>query len=77
MLCKTEKWSKGKRVYRKERQLTTIDKGEEVFEGYIDEVPELYLEAEVCTFDVIDKNSPQLTLNVEIPYYVDMSTYFQ
>ena len=52
--------------------LYDVDKGEEVFEGYIDEVPELYLEAEVCTFDVIDKNSPQLTLNVEIPYYVDM-----
>ena len=49
-----------------------VDKGEEVFEGYIDEVPELYLKAEVCTFDVIDEDSPRLTLNVEIPYYVDM-----
>ena len=35
MLCKTEKWSKGKRVYRKERQLTTIDKGEEVFPAWL------------------------------------------
>ena len=49
-----------------------VDKGDEVFEGYIDDVPELYLEAEVCTFDTISEDSPRLTLNVEIPYYVDM-----
>lgn len=49
-----------------------VDKGEEVFEGYVDEIPEPYFEAEVCTFDVINEDSPRLTLNVEIPYYVDM-----
>ncbi len=49
-----------------------VDKGKEVFEGYIDDIPDLYFEAEVCTFDIIDDNSPRLTLNVEIPYYVDV-----
>lgn len=52
--------------------LYDVDKREEVFTGYIDEVPEPYLEAEVCTFDIISEESPRLTLNVEIPYYVDM-----
>ena len=31
-----------------------------------DDCPDNYLEAEVCTFDVIDKNSPRLTLNVTL-----------
>ena len=46
--------------------LYDVDKGEEVFTGYIDDCPDNYLEAEVCTFDVIDKNSPRLTLNVTL-----------
>ena len=46
--------------------LYDVDKGEEVFTGYIDDCPDNYLEAEVCTFDVIDKNSPKLTLNVTL-----------
>ena len=46
--------------------LYDVDKGEEVFTGYIDDCPDNYLEAEVCTFDVIDKNSSKLTLNVTL-----------
>ena len=46
--------------------LYDVDKGEEVFTGNIDECPDEYLEAEVCTFDVIDKDSPRLTLNVTL-----------
>ena len=46
--------------------LYDVDKGEEVFTGNIDECPDNYLEAEVCTFDVIDENSPRLTLNVTL-----------
>ena len=44
--------------------LYDVDKGEEVFTGNIDECPDEYFEAEVCSFDVIDENSPRLTLNV-------------
>ena len=46
--------------------LYDVDKGEEVFTGTIDECPDKYFEAEVCTFDVIDKDSPRLTLNVTL-----------
>jgi hypothetical protein len=46
--------------------LYDVDKGEEVFTGTIDECPDNYLEAEVGTFDVIDENSPRLTLNVTL-----------
>jgi hypothetical protein len=46
--------------------LYDVDKGEEVFTGNIEECPDEYLEAEVCTFDVIDKDSPRLTLNVTL-----------
>ena len=46
--------------------LYDVDKGEEVFTGNIDECPDEYLEAEVCTFDIIDKDSPRLTLNVTL-----------
>ena len=46
--------------------LYDIDKGEEVFTGTIDEMPDKYFDAEVCTFDVIDENSPRLTLNIEV-----------
>ena len=42
------------------------DKGEEVFVGVMDEMPDTYITAEVCSFDVIDKHSPILTLNVEV-----------
>ena len=44
--------------------LYDVDKGEEVFTGTIDECPDTYIRAEVCTFDVIDEHSPRLTLNV-------------
>ena len=46
--------------------LYDVDKGEEVFTGNIDECPDEYLEAEVCTFDAIDKDSPRLTLIVTL-----------
>ena len=46
--------------------LYDVDKGEEVFTGTIDECPDKYFEAEVCTFDVIDENAPRLTLNVTL-----------
>jgi hypothetical protein len=46
--------------------LYDVDKGEEVFTGNIEECPDEYLGAEVCTFDVIDKDSPRLTLNVTL-----------
>lgn len=46
--------------------LYDVDKGEEVFTGTIDECPDKYFEAEVCTFDIIDKDSPRLTLNVTL-----------
>ena len=46
--------------------LYDVDKGEEVFTGNIDECPDNYLDAEVCTFDVIDEDSPRLTLNVTL-----------
>ena len=46
--------------------LYDVDKGEEVFTGTIDECPDKYFEAEVCSFDVIDKDSPRLTLNVTL-----------
>lgn len=46
--------------------LYDVDKGEEVFTGNIEECPDKYLEAEVCTFDIIDKDSPRLTLNVTL-----------
>lgn len=46
--------------------LYDVDKGEEVFTGNIDECPDEYLGAEVCTFDVIDENLPRLTLNVTL-----------
>ena len=49
--------------------LYDVDKGEEVFTGNIDECPDEYLEAEVGTFDVIDKDSPRLTLNVSLEEY--------
>ena len=49
--------------------LYDVDKGEEVFTGNIDECPTDYLGAEVCTFDVIDKDSPRLTLNVTLEEY--------
>ena len=44
--------------------LYDVDEGEEIFTGNIDECPDEYLEAEVCTFDVISEDSPCLTLNV-------------
>ena len=43
-----------------------VDKGEEVFVGTIDDMPDKYIEAEVCTFDIVDDTSPRLTLNVEV-----------
>ena len=43
-----------------------VDKDEEVFVGTINDMPEKYLEAEVCTFDIVDETSPILTLNVEV-----------
>lgn len=46
--------------------LYDVDKGEEIFTGVIDECPDKYFEAEVCSFDVIDKDSPRLTLNVTL-----------
>lgn len=46
--------------------LYDVDKGEEVFTGTIDECPDEYFEAEVCTFDIIDENSPQLTFKVTL-----------
>jgi hypothetical protein len=46
--------------------LYDVDKEEEVFTGTIEECPDEYLGAEVCTFDVIDKDSPRLTLNVTL-----------
>jgi hypothetical protein len=46
--------------------LYDVDKEEEVFTGTIDECPDIYIEAEVCTFDVIDEYSPRLTLNVTL-----------
>ena len=46
--------------------LYDVDKGEEVFTGNIDEMPDKYFDAEVCTFDIIDETSPRLTLNVEV-----------
>ena len=46
--------------------LYDVDKGEEVFTGNINEMPDKYFDAEVCTFDVIDENSPRLTLNIEV-----------
>ena len=42
-----------------------VDLGEEVFIGIVDDMPDKYLYGELCTFDIIDKNSPILTLNVE------------
>ena len=42
-----------------------VDKGEEVFVGTIDDMPDKYLYGEVCTFDVIDEDCARLTLNVE------------
>lgn len=48
--------------------LYDVDKEEEVFTGTIDECPDEYVEAEVSTFDVIDENSPRLTLNVSLEY---------
>ena len=44
--------------------LYDVDEGEEIFTENIDECPDEYLEAEVCTFDVINEDSPCLTLNV-------------
>lgn len=46
--------------------LYDVDKEEEVFTGTIDECPDKYFEAEVGTFDVIDKDSPRLTLNITL-----------
>lgn len=46
--------------------LYDVDKGKEVFTGTIDECPDRYFDAEVCTFDVIDEDSPRLTLNVTL-----------
>ena len=46
--------------------LYDVDKGETVFMGHIDEMPDKYFDAEVCTFDIIDETSPRLTLNVEV-----------
>lgn len=46
--------------------LYDVDKGEEVFTGNIDEMPDKYFDAEVCTFDIIDEYSPKLTLNIEV-----------
>ena len=46
--------------------LYDVDKGEEVFTGNIDEMPDKYFDAEVCTFDIIDETSPRLTLNVTL-----------
>lgn len=43
-----------------------VDKGTDVFTGTLDECPEQYEEAEICSFDVIDENSPRLTLNVTL-----------
>lgn len=45
--------------------LYDVDWAEEVFTGNIDECPDEYFEAEVDSFDVIDENSPRLTLNVK------------
>lgn len=46
--------------------LYDVDKGEEVFTGTIDDCPYDYLDAEICTFDTIDKDSPKLTLNITL-----------
>lgn len=46
--------------------LYDVDTGDKVFTGTIDECPYTYFEAEVCSFDVIDENSPRLTLNVTL-----------
>lgn len=46
--------------------LYDVDTGYEVFTGIIDDCPDKYIKAEVCTFDVVDKMSPRLTLNVTL-----------
>ena len=46
--------------------LYDVDKGEEVFTGTIDDCPYEYLDAEIGSFDLIDKDCPRLVLNVSI-----------
>ena len=53
-------------VYYQTFTIYDVNKGEEVFTGTIDDCPDNYLSAEVCTFDNIDKYSPRLTLNVTL-----------
>lgn len=42
------------------------DKGEDVFTGTLDECPEQYEQAEICSFDTINEHAPRLTLNVTL-----------
>lgn len=53
-------------VYWQEFTIYDADKGKDVFTGTLDECPDKYIEAEVCTFDIVDDTSPRLTLNVEV-----------
>lgn len=43
-----------------------VDKGENVFVGTLNECPEQYEQAEICSFDTINKYAPILTLNVTL-----------
>lgn len=43
-----------------------VDKSEDVFTGTLDECPEQYEQAEICSFDTINVHSPKLTLNVTL-----------
>lgn len=52
--------------YFQEFTIYDADKGEDVFTGTLDECPEQYKQAEICSFNTINECSPKLTLNVTL-----------
>jgi hypothetical protein len=47
------------------------DKGEEVFVGTINDMPDKYRYGDIGSFDIIDTDCPRLTLNVDPNYDYD------
>lgn len=52
--------------YFQEFTIYDVDKGENVFTGYIEDCPEEYIDAEICSIDTINEDSPRLTFNVTL-----------
>lgn len=48
--------------------LYSVELGKNIFTGFYDDMTDAMLEAEVSSFDVIDKHCPKLILNIEFEF---------